>query len=95
MTTGSKAQSGGVGLLSATPPDAAAALTGAWTGRRGSALPAPPPWVRARLADRHRAALDLGRLGRWEEAVATHRAVAAERERALGADHPDTLASRY
>ncbi|SED41865.1 serine/threonine-protein kinase [Streptomyces melanosporofaciens] len=96
MTTGSKAHTGGVGLLSATPPDATAALTGAWTGRRVSALPAPPPpEVRARLADRHRAALDLGRLGRWEEAVATHRAVAAERERALGADHPDTLASRY
>ncbi|MER8159144.1 serine/threonine-protein kinase [Streptomyces sp. NPDC094472] len=95
MTTGSKAQTGGVGLLSATPPDATAALTGAWTGRRVSARPAPPPGVRARLADRHRAALDLGRLGRWEEAVATHRAVAAERERALGADHPDTLTSRY
>lgn len=97
MTTGSKAHTGGVALLSATPPDATAALTGAWTGRRDAAQPAPPPspGVRARLADRHRAALDLGRLGRWEEAAATHRAVAAERERALGADHPDTLASRY
>ncbi|MFE1934546.1 tetratricopeptide repeat protein [Streptomyces sp. NPDC059474] len=97
MTTGSKAHTGGVGLLSATPPDATAALTGAaWTGGRGAAQPSlPPPGVRARLADRHRAALDLGRLGRWEEAVATHRAVAAERERALGADHPDTLTSRY
>ncbi|WP_208929064.1 serine/threonine-protein kinase, partial [Streptomyces rapamycinicus] len=35
MTTGSKAHTGGVGLLSATPPDASAALTGAWTGGRG------------------------------------------------------------
>ncbi|MEU4894941.1 serine/threonine-protein kinase [Streptomyces sp. NPDC044780] len=103
MTTGSKAHTGEAWPLSATPPDAAAALTGAWTGGH-AAQPAPPtpppppplpPGVRARLADRHRAGLHLGRLGRWQEAVATHRAVAAERERALGADHPDTLASRY
>ncbi|MFD8089682.1 serine/threonine-protein kinase [Streptomyces malaysiensis] len=97
MTTGSKAYTGGVGLLSATPPDAAAALTGVWTGGRATARPAlpPPPGARARLAERHRAGLDLGWLGRWAEAVETHRTVAAEREHALGADHPDTLASRY
>ncbi|EXU64526.1 serine/threonine protein kinase [Streptomyces sp. PRh5] len=101
MTTGSKAHtagvgllSAGVGLLSATPPDATAALTGAWTGGRGTADP-DPQGERARLAERHRAGLGLGRTGRWAEAVETHRAVAAERERALGADHPDTLASRY
>jgi tRNA A-37 threonylcarbamoyl transferase component Bud32/tetratricopeptide (TPR) repeat protein len=49
----------------------------------------------ARLAARHRTGLGLGRLGRWEEAGEVHRAVAAERERLLGPDHPDTLASRY
>ena len=36
-----------------------------------------------------------GRLGHWEEAGDVHRAVATEREQALGPDHPDTLASRY
>ncbi|MGC0380774.1 tetratricopeptide repeat protein [Streptomyces sp. SAI-129] len=49
----------------------------------------------AGLAARHRTGLGLGRLGRWEEAGEVHRAVAAERERLLGPDHPDTLASRY
>lgn len=48
-----------------------------------------------RLAGRHEAGLSLGRLGRWAEAGEVHRAVAAERERLLGPDHPDTLASRY
>ncbi|MFC8226612.1 tetratricopeptide repeat protein [Streptomyces sp. NPDC057287] len=59
-------------------------------------LPATPaPGLLATLAGRHSAGLDLGRLGHWEEAGDVHRAVAAERERALGPDHPDTLASRY
>lgn len=49
----------------------------------------------SRLAERHRAGLALGRRGRWAQACDTHRAVAAERARLLGPDHPDTLASRY
>ncbi|GAB2781699.1 serine/threonine-protein kinase [Streptomyces daliensis] len=57
--------------------------------------PTPSPELLAVLASRHNAGLSLGRLGRWEEAGEVHRAVAAERERALGPDHPDTLASRY
>ncbi|WP_328558882.1 tetratricopeptide repeat protein [Streptomyces coelicoflavus] len=57
--------------------------------------PAPEPEAVVRLAGRHRAGLSLGRLGRWAEAGEVHRAVAAERERLLGPDHPDTLASRY
>ncbi|MGI5256467.1 protein kinase domain-containing protein [Streptomyces angustmyceticus] len=83
-------------------------LTDTWTGGReapsgeesppaGIASPAPPDDRRATLAalaGRHTAALDLGRLGRWEEAGAAHRALAAERERLLGPDHPDTLTSR-
>ncbi|MFC7828651.1 tetratricopeptide repeat protein [Streptomyces sp. NPDC057375] len=57
--------------------------------------PAPASEAVVRLAGRHRAGLSLGRLGRWAEAGEVHRAVAAERERLLGPDHPDTLASRY
>ncbi|MEV8123620.1 tetratricopeptide repeat protein [Streptomyces sp. NPDC085944] len=57
--------------------------------------PTPAPEAVVRLAGRHRAGLSLGRLGRWAEAGEVHRAVAAERERLLGPDHPDTLASRY
>ncbi|MFI6104812.1 tetratricopeptide repeat protein [Streptomyces sp. NPDC051310] len=57
--------------------------------------PTPPPELLAVLAGRHNAGLSLARLGRWDEAGEVHRAVAAERERLLGPDHPDTLASRY
>ncbi|AXK36622.1 serine/threonine protein kinase [Streptomyces armeniacus] len=78
---------------------AAAGRTGAPAAPAGAAhrtgAAAPPPEQLALLADRHSAGLSLGRLGRWAEAEETHRAVAAERERALGPDHPDTLVSRY
>ncbi|MDN3287864.1 serine/threonine-protein kinase [Streptomyces thermocarboxydus] len=57
--------------------------------------PTPSPTVLTALAERHHAALRLGRLGRWEEAGELYGEVAAERERLLGPDHPDTLASRY
>ncbi|MFE1027927.1 tetratricopeptide repeat protein [Streptomyces sp. NPDC058818] len=103
MTTGHKAT--GTGLRS-TPPDPAAGLSGEWIPRPAgdeAAAPAPAPDQRfdpaseevAALAGRHSAGLSLGRLGRWEEAGEVHRAVADERERLLGPDHPDTLASRY
>ncbi|SES31106.1 serine/threonine-protein kinase [Streptomyces qinglanensis] len=71
---------------------------------RAAARPAParvpprgaPPRERlAVLADRRDAGLRLGRAGRWEEAYAVHRAVAAEHELLLGPYHPDTLASRH
>ncbi|MFF1450334.1 tetratricopeptide repeat protein [Streptomyces sp. NPDC058274] len=101
MTTGHKATGA---ELRDTPPDAAAGLTGDWivrpeTGR----VQEPPPTERptaspelvTALTGRHNAGLSLGRLGRWTEAGEVHRAVAAEREHALGPDHPDTLASRY
>ncbi|MFZ4131763.1 tetratricopeptide repeat protein [Streptomyces cellulosae] len=58
-------------------------------------LPTPSPAVLAALVERHHAALRLGRIGRWEEAGELLGEVAAERERLLGPDHPDTLASRY
>ncbi|MEV0124434.1 serine/threonine-protein kinase [Streptomyces sp. NPDC050703] len=102
MTTGIKA-GGGSGPRGA-PPDTAAGLTGEWIPRpdarraaapRAPERPAPPPELVATLAGRHNAGLSLGRLGRWTEAGEVHRAVAAEREHALGPDHPDTLASRY
>lgn len=104
MTTGHKA----TGLSMARPvlPDHTADLTGEWTtrttaggpvlpGPSGPERPTPPPDLLAVLAGRHNAGLSLGRLGRWEEASEVHRTVAAEREQALGPDHPDTLASRY
>ncbi|MFF4475336.1 tetratricopeptide repeat protein [Streptomyces sp. NPDC001599] len=106
MTTGHKATGTG---LRATPPDPGAGLSGEWIPRptgegpdgERTVGPAPDEWpdpatgAAAELAERHNAALGLGRLGRWEEAGRVHRAVAAERERLLGPDHPDTLASRY
>ncbi|GAA2594584.1 MULTISPECIES: serine/threonine-protein kinase [Streptomyces] len=101
MTTGHKATGAGPRV---TPPDPAAGLTGDWTPRPAgdraaepvpARLPDPVPEAVAGLAGRHNAGLSLGRLGRWEEAGEVHRAVAAERERLLGPDHPDTLASRY
>ncbi|MFH8705425.1 serine/threonine-protein kinase [Streptomyces rubrogriseus] len=106
MTTGHKATGTGP---RATPPDPGAGLSGEWIPRPAgdgtdggrSVAPAPDEWpepaseAAAGLAERHNAALSLGRLGRWEEAGRAHRAVAAERERLLGPDHPDTLASRY
>ncbi|SFX58269.1 serine/threonine-protein kinase [Streptomyces atratus] len=104
MTTGHKATGTRPGLA---PPDYSAGLTGEWTtgtDRRGltgepppvaAERPTPSPERLSVLADRHSAGLNLGRLGHWEEAGEVHRAVAAEREHALGPDHPDTLASRY
>lgn len=76
---------------------------------RPCAEPGLPSWARrlelrsgapgmhgtAALASRHTAAVGLARLGRWSEAERSHRAVAEERERLLGATHPDTLTSRY
>ncbi|QYX82358.1 serine/threonine-protein kinase [Streptomyces akebiae] len=101
MTTGHKATGTGPGL---TPPDASAGLTGEWIARPATGgvehpaqdeRPAPPPELLTTLVGRHNAGLSLGRLGRWTEAGEVHRAVAAEREHALGPDHPDTLSSRY
>ncbi|MGX4694055.1 tetratricopeptide repeat protein [Streptomyces sp. JNUCC 63] len=101
MTTGPKATGA---ALRATPPDPAAGLTGEWTTRpftadpgepAPGARPGPPPTTVGALSDRHHAGLRLGRLGRWAEAGEVHRAVAGERARLLGPDHPDTLASRY
>ncbi|WP_330302429.1 MULTISPECIES: tetratricopeptide repeat protein [unclassified Streptomyces] len=101
MTTGHKATGRG---LRSTPPDAAAGLTGDWIARPSTAVareperterPTPSPELITTLTGRHNAGLSLGRLGRWTEAGEVHRAVAGEREHALGPDHPDTLASRY
>ncbi|WP_433548868.1 tetratricopeptide repeat protein [Streptomyces sp. CA-294286] len=105
MTTGHKA--GGTGTLAPAHGDPVAGLTGEWTRGGGLRAPAsgvvpvrtqrptPRPEVLDVLDSRHNAGLSLGRLGRWEEAGEVHRAVAVEREHALGPDHPDTLASHY
>ncbi|MEU6551381.1 serine/threonine-protein kinase [Streptomyces sp. NPDC046915] len=96
MTTGHKATGTG---LPGPAPDPGAGLTGEWIARPVTVLPQipalPPPQAVTALDGRHHAALGLGRLGRWDEAGDLHRAVAAERARLLGPDHPDTLASRY
>ncbi|MCM2390631.1 tetratricopeptide repeat protein [Streptomyces albipurpureus] len=104
MTSGHRATGS---LARPAPADPSAGLTGEWTTRvdsrsgvvpsmrTGPERPTPSPEALAVLASRHSAGLSLGRLGRWEEAGEVHRAVAAEREHALGPDHPDTLASRY
>ncbi|MEU5591848.1 serine/threonine-protein kinase [Streptomyces sp. NPDC020298] len=101
MTTGHKATGTG---LPGPAPDPGAGLTGEWIARPVPARPVtalpqapplPPPQAVTALDGRHHAALGLGRLGRWDEAGELHRAVAAERARLLGPDHPDTLASRY
>ncbi|MES9510712.1 serine/threonine-protein kinase [Streptomyces sp. NPDC000609] len=104
MTTGHKATGALAGLA---PPDHSAGLTAEWTTGAdpsrlagepvpvGAERPTPSPELLSVLAGRHSAGLDLGRLGHWEEAGEVHRAVAAEREHALGPDHPDTLSSRY
>ncbi|WP_129838220.1 serine/threonine-protein kinase [Streptomyces sp. RFCAC02] len=83
------------------PADRTGGLTGQWTGAVATLVqtPAgrrsPAPEYLAVLDSRHRAALGLGRLGRWSEAYDVHRLVAAERERTLGRDHPATLESQY
>ncbi len=68
---------------------------GAPPASTGDPRPTPSAAALTALAERHHAALRLGRLGRWEEAGELHGEVAAERERLLGPDHPDTLAGRY
>ncbi|MFJ9638787.1 tetratricopeptide repeat protein [Streptomyces sp. NPDC101178] len=105
MTPGHKASASLV--PGAALPDPAEGLTGRWTTAKPTTAPsdtdgstglrpiAPTPELLADLAGRHSSGVDLGRLGRWEEAGEVHRAVAAERESVLGPDHPDTLASRY
>ncbi|MGW5352905.1 tetratricopeptide repeat protein [Streptomyces sp. NPDC004031] len=74
-------------------------LTGAWSTRGvRPPLPGPPPGpagVQAELAGRHAEAIDLARAGKWRQAHDLHTAVAAARESTLGAEHPDTLGSRY
>ncbi|MFC5722981.1 tetratricopeptide repeat protein [Streptomyces gamaensis] len=54
--------------------------------------PVGPP--SAALGERHREGAALARAGRWTEAGQVLAAVAADCERALGAEHPDTLAAR-
>ncbi|NJQ03485.1 serine/threonine protein kinase [Streptomyces sp. PLAI1-29] len=87
-------------LTRPAPYDASAGLTRPWaggTGTSGDLSPSarPRPRALAASARRHAAGLHLARLGRWAEAAAEHRTAAAERERALGPGHPETLASRY
>ncbi|QKW05142.1 tetratricopeptide repeat protein [Streptomyces sp. NA04227] len=90
MTAGRKA--GTAGDRGAVTP----ALTRHWVaaGREPSErVPrqAPPAGAEALRTEALRAAEE----GRWTEACELHRKVMAERGRALGPDHPETLTSRY
>jgi tRNA A-37 threonylcarbamoyl transferase component Bud32/tetratricopeptide (TPR) repeat protein len=94
MSTGPKA----IGTaLRHTPVDPVPGLSHVWIPHpaQDTGRPAAPPEAVGALVGRHNAGLGLGRLGRWAEAGEVHHAVAAERTRLLGPDHPDTLASRY
>ncbi|MEV5506693.1 serine/threonine-protein kinase [Streptomyces orinoci] len=101
MTTGSKAV--GTEPPAPVPPDPAAALTGSWTagthrparGGGGTERPPPPATLLTDLTLRQDQALRLCGEGRWSEAGELQRSALAERQRLLGADHPDTLAARH
>ncbi|WP_433894049.1 tetratricopeptide repeat protein [Streptomyces sp. CA-111067] len=90
LTTGSAAASTRTQL---TGPPPRHELTGAWSTR--AAAGTADPETLAELADRHAEGIDLARVGNWRQAYDLHTAVAAARDRAQGADHPDTLASRH
>ncbi|GGX97341.1 serine/threonine-protein kinase [Streptomyces hiroshimensis] len=77
---------------SGTGPEA---VPGAGPAAGPEAFAPPAPEAVAALVARHQEGLRLGRLGRWEEAGRAHAAVAADRERLQGPEHPDTLTSRY
>ncbi|MGW7002453.1 tetratricopeptide repeat protein [Streptomyces sp. NPDC054933] len=93
MTIGAEA----IGRRASRPHADGASLTGAWFNAAWAPRPRHTldPELLAVLASQHNAALSLGRLGRWSEAVEVHRAVTLAREEALGAEHSETLASRY
>ncbi|SCD53647.1 Serine/threonine protein kinase [Streptomyces sp. DvalAA-14] len=90
LTTGSPARSTRAHRISAPPHHE---LTAAWS-TRPVAVEASPDALAA-LAARHAEAIDLGRVGNWQQAYELHTSVAAARDRAQGSEHPDTLASRH
>jgi tetratricopeptide (TPR) repeat protein len=90
LTTGSAARST---RAHRTPVPPHHELTGAWSTR--TVAVAVGPEALAALAARHAEATDLARIGNWRQAYDLHTAVAVDRDRAQGAEHPDTLTSRY
>ncbi|MEW2522541.1 serine/threonine-protein kinase [Actinacidiphila alni] len=90
LSTGSAARSTRAHRI---PAPARHEITGAWS-TRALAVEAGPDTLAA-LAARHTEGIDLGRVGNWRQAYDLHTAVAADRDRALGTEHPDTLASRH
>ena len=90
LTPGSAARSTRAHHI-ATPPHHD--LTAVWNTRTVTGTAGPD--TLAALAARHSEATDLARIGNWRQSYDLHTAVAADRDRAQGADHPDTLASRY
>ena len=90
LSTGPIARSTRAHRVSAAPHNE---LTGAWSTRTVSGR--TDPAALAALAARHAEAVDLGRIGNWRQAYDLHTAVATERDRAQGTEHPETLDSRY
>jgi tRNA A-37 threonylcarbamoyl transferase component Bud32/tetratricopeptide (TPR) repeat protein len=90
LSTGAAARSTRAHRIGAAPYDA---LTGAWSTRAVAAV--ADPGSLASLDARQAEAGDLARIGNWAQAHDLHTAVAAERDRAQGAEHPDTLTSRH
>ncbi|WP_405578327.1 protein kinase domain-containing protein [Streptomyces sp. NBC_01190] len=90
LTHGSPARSTRAHRIAAPPHHD---LTAAWSTRPVTV--AAGPETLAALAARHAEATDLGRIGNWEQAYELHTAVAADRDRAQGPDHPDTLTSSF
>jgi eukaryotic-like serine/threonine-protein kinase len=68
-------------------------LTGAWSTR--TVAPTADPAALTVLAARYAEAVDLGRIGNWQQAYELHTAVATGRDRAQGTEDPDTLAARH
>ncbi|WP_198545977.1 serine/threonine-protein kinase [Actinacidiphila yeochonensis] len=80
--------------LRALPPAPAHhELTGVWSTRATGAHPDPAEV--GTLDARQSEAADHGRIGNWQQSYDLHTAVAADRDRLQGTEHPDTLASRH
>ncbi|MEE4544986.1 tetratricopeptide repeat protein [Streptomyces sp. V4-01] len=90
LTTGAAARSTRAHRIAGAPHDA---LTGAWSTR--AVVATADPGSLASLDARQAEAGDLARIGNWAQAYDLHTAVAADRDRAQGAEHPDTLTSRH
>ncbi|THA71503.1 serine/threonine protein kinase [Streptomyces sp. A0958] len=92
MTSGHKAT--GTVNPALTPPDPSAGLTCAWTTGPGPRPDPAPPAAHGTLAGHHEPETRPSRKGRAQDALREFGRIAEARERALGPDHPETVAAR-